>query len=149
MLYAVYRDSCITLTVSGDKVLKRFPVKGQLPFLFKVISVNKSLSIQAHPNKVRIFQYQFIVVSGIFVPSKKTKASLVLLQKHAEELHATKPDKYPDDNHKPEMAIALTPFEGMCGFRPKQQILNFFKGKVSCVRESSTSTVQGLFWPKC
>ena len=71
MLYAVYRDSCITLTVSGDKVLKRFPVKGQLPFLFKVLSVNKSLSIQAHPNKVRIFQYQFIVVSGIFVPSKK------------------------------------------------------------------------------
>ena len=24
----------------------------------------------------------------------------------------------PDDNHKPEMAIALTDFEGFCGFRP-------------------------------
>ena len=51
-----------------------------------------------------------------------------VLQKHAEELHAAKPDKYPDANHKPEMAIALTPFEGMCGFRPKQEILRFLNG---------------------
>jgi mannose-6-phosphate isomerase len=36
----------------GEKVMKRFPLSGQLPFLFKVLSVNKSLSIQAHPNKV-------------------------------------------------------------------------------------------------
>ncbi|ELU00241.1 hypothetical protein CAPTEDRAFT_229052 [Capitella teleta] len=68
----------------GSSVAKQFPAEGQLPFLFKVLSVNKSLSIQAHPNK-----------------------------KHAEELHKRNPDKYPDPNHKPEMAIALTPFEGL------------------------------------
>lgn len=28
--------------------------KGDLPFLFKVISISKALSIQAHPDKVRL-----------------------------------------------------------------------------------------------
>jgi mannose-6-phosphate isomerase len=65
----------------------------QLPFLFKVLSVNKALSIQAHPDK-----------------------------KHAEQLFKDRPDVYKDPNHKPEMAIALTDFEGLCGFRPLSQI---------------------------
>lgn len=34
----------------GSKVKDAF--QGQLPFLFKVLSVNTALSIQAHPNKV-------------------------------------------------------------------------------------------------
>lgn len=80
----------------GSKVRAKFG--DQLPFLFKVLSVNKSLSIQAHPNKT-----------------------------HAEQLHAERPDKYPDPNHKPEMALALTPFEGMNGFRPVQEIVNFLQ----------------------
>ncbi|KAK4139996.1 mannose-6-phosphate isomerase [Dichotomopilus funicola] len=68
----------------------------KVPFLFKVLSVNKALSIQAHPNK-----------------------------KLAEQLHAKDPKNYPDDNHKPEMAIAITPFEGLCGFRPLGEIAHF------------------------
>ena len=70
----------------------------QLPFLFKVLSVNKALSIQAHPNK-----------------------------KLAEQLHARDSKNYPDDNHKPEMAIAITPFEGLCGFRPLEEIVHFLE----------------------
>ena len=31
------------------------PSEGQLPFLLKVLSINKALSIQIHPNKVSIF----------------------------------------------------------------------------------------------
>lgn len=68
----------------------------KLPFLFKVLSINKALSIQAHPNK-----------------------------KLAERLHARDAKNYPDDNHKPEMAIAITPFEGLCGFRPLAEIAHF------------------------
>ena len=49
---------------------------GKLPFLFKVLSVNKALSIQAHPNK-----------------------------SHATLLHKERPEIYKDSNHKPEMAI--------------------------------------------
>nr|XP_039248435.1 mannose-6-phosphate isomerase-like [Styela clava] len=82
--------------VLGKKVNNVF--KGELPFLLKVLSVNKSLSIQAHPNK-----------------------------SHAEKLFAERPDIYKDPNHKPEMAIALTPFEGMCGFRPLKEIQMFLK----------------------
>lgn len=60
--------------------------------------MQKALSIQAHPTK-----------------------------QHAIELHGSRPDKYPDPNHKPEMAIALTPFEGLCGFRPVNEIASFLQ----------------------
>lgn len=78
----------------SSTVAARFGEK--LPFLFKVLSINKALSIQAHPNK-----------------------------KLAEQLHARDAKNYPDDNHKPEMAIAITPFEGLCGFRPLPEIAHF------------------------
>lgn len=59
-----------------------------LPFLLKVLSVRTALSIQAHPTK-----------------------------ELAAKLHASNPDAYKDDNHKPEMAVAVTPFNAMCCFR--------------------------------
>jgi mannose-6-phosphate isomerase len=65
-----------------------------LTFLLKVLSVNKVLSIQAHPDK-----------------------------KLAERLFKERPDVYKDPNHKPEMAIALSEkVKAMCGFRPLQEI---------------------------
>lgn len=67
---------------------------GELPFLFKVLSVAKALSIQAHPD-------------------------LEL----ARSLHAKFPTVYKDANHKPEMAIALTRFEALCQFRPIEEII--------------------------
>ena len=60
------------------------PGSGTLPFLFKILSVNTSLSIQAHPHK-----------------------------ELASELHSEFPDIYKDANHKPEMIIALTKFEAL------------------------------------
>ncbi|KAL5637220.1 hypothetical protein ACGC1H_001011 [Rhizoctonia solani] len=78
----------------GDKVCKQYD--GNLPFLFKVLAIEKALSIQAHPNK-----------------------------KLAEKLHKERPDVYKDDNHKPEMAIAITPFSGFCNFRPLSEISTF------------------------
>lgn len=65
----------------------------QLPFLFKVLSVGKALSIQAHPDK-----------------------SL------AERLHRDYPQIYKDNNHKPEMACCITDFDAMCGFRAISEI---------------------------
>ncbi|KAF2142485.1 uncharacterized protein K452DRAFT_226375 [Aplosporella prunicola CBS 121167] len=78
----------------GSEITERYEKK--LPFLFKVLSIRKALSIQAHPNK-----------------------------RLAEELHEKDPDNYPDDNHKPEMTIAITPFDGFCGFRPLAEISHF------------------------
>ena len=34
----------------GDKVSQKFG-NGELPFLFKILSIHKALSIQAHPDK--------------------------------------------------------------------------------------------------
>ncbi|KAK4237489.1 mannose-6-phosphate isomerase [Achaetomium macrosporum] len=79
--------------------------ENKLPFLFKILSIGKALSIQAHPNK-----------------------------KLAEQLHARDPKNYPDDNHKPEMAIAITPFEGLCGFRPLEEIAHFLES-VAALRQ--------------
>lgn len=42
-------------------------------------------------------------------------------------LHQNHPEIYKDPNHKPEMAIALTPFEALCGFRPISEIKNFLR----------------------
>ena len=69
-----------------------------LPFLFKVLSAGKALSIQAHPDK-----------------------------ELAEQLNKDNPQAYADSNHKPEMAIALTPFEAMCGFRRMEEIALLIK----------------------
>ena len=55
-------------------------VGGPLPFLFKVLSARKALSIQAH-----------------------------LCKERAKDLHKSNPKNYVDDNHKPELAVALTP----------------------------------------
>lgn len=36
-----------------------------------------------------------------------------------------------DDNHKPEMTIAVTPFDGFCGFRPLKEIVHFLENVLS------------------
>lgn len=77
----------------GEDVIKHYGSEVELPFLFKVLSIEKVLSIQAHPDKAL-----------------------------ARVLHANDPKNYPDDNHKPEMAIAVTEFEGFCGFKPLLEI---------------------------
>lgn len=74
-------------------VVEKFGSDKELPFLFKVLSIEKVLSIQAHPDKAL-----------------------------AAQLHSNDPKNYPDDNHKPEMAIAVTDFEGFCGFKPLDQL---------------------------
>ncbi|PWZ01205.1 mannose-6-phosphate isomerase [Testicularia cyperi] len=82
----------------GQSVASKFSDEqpGCLPFLFKVLSVGKALSIQAHPDK-----------------------------QLGKKLHAERPNVYKDPNHKPEMAVALTPFSGFCGFRPLDEIVEY------------------------
>jgi len=64
--------------------------------LLKILSVGGALSIQAHPDKAL-----------------------------AERLHREKPHLYRDDNHKPELTIALSEFECMCSFRTAAEIDHF------------------------
>lgn len=101
-------------TVSGeeelplDKLIEKYPEdllgKGaveagikSLPYLLKVLSCDKPLSIQAHPDK-----------------------------KLAEKLHADDPEHYKDDNHKPEIAISLTGLDALACFRSTDDVKSDF-----------------------
>ncbi len=99
-------------TVQGGNLLElidRYPAEilgreeagkfdNQLPFLMKVLSAGEALSIQAHPNKSQ-----------------------------AEKLHRRDPEHYPDDNHKPEIAIALNKLTALVGFKKTTAIKQVLK----------------------
>ncbi len=64
---------------------------------FEVLSIQKALPLQIHPNK-----------------------------ELAARLHKEDPEKYTDDNHKPEIAVALGPFEVFAGWKPTSDIQVLF-----------------------
>lgn len=89
-----------------NKLIEKFPneILGErvskqfnkkLPFLLKVLSAGQALSIQTHPNK-----------------------------EQAEKLNQKDPKNYPDDNHKPEIAIVLTTLNTLVGFKNPNEILD-------------------------
>ncbi|MCK5674587.1 MAG: mannose-6-phosphate isomerase, class I, partial [Spirochaetales bacterium] len=81
----------------------------QLPFLFKILSAESPLSIQAHPDKIQA-EAGFLDENSRSVPMDAFNRN------------------YKDNNHKPEIICALTPFTAMCGFRDLDAIeKNFLK----------------------
>ncbi|MCR9101932.1 MAG: mannose-6-phosphate isomerase, class I [bacterium] len=75
----------------------------QLPFLFKVLDVREMLSIQSHPTKAQ-------AVQGF---AAENKAGVPLSAPHR---------NFKDDNHKPEVMVALTDFWLLHGFKPEAEI---------------------------
>jgi mannose-6-phosphate isomerase len=88
----------------GDGTMKAFDT---LPFLYKVLSADKPLSIQAHPNLEQ-------AVEGF---ARENTAGI--------DIKAAKRN-FKDTNHKPEIMCALTPFTAMCGFREIAEIEKLF-----------------------
>ena len=79
----------------------------KLSFLVKFLAADSPLSIQVHPN------------------SSQAKAGFA--RENAAGIPLTAPERnYKDDSHKPEILIALTDFEALCGFRPRAQVLEIF-----------------------
>ena len=87
--------------VLGPAVCTHFDRR--LPYLFKVLDVHKMLSIQAHPTLVQAKQ-GFARENAEGVPIDASNRN------------------YKDDNHKPEIGVALTDFWMLHGFRPLEQI---------------------------
>jgi mannose-6-phosphate isomerase len=88
----------------GEEIARRY---GELPFLLKLLGVEKALSIQAHPNLA-------MAREGF---ERENRAGLAL----------DSPERnYKDPNHKPEIICALTPFTGLCGFRAVDEISGLF-----------------------
>lgn len=76
---------------------------GRLPYLFKVLCAAQPLSVQVHPNK--------------------TYAEVGFAKENAAGISLDSPIRnYKDDNHKPELIYALTPFKAMNAFRPLSEI---------------------------
>jgi mannose-6-phosphate isomerase len=83
--------------VLGAAVARRFD--NTLPFLLKVLAVERPLSLQAHPDREQ--------AAAGFADEEDRRVPA-----DADERN------YKDVNHKPEQICALTAFVGMCGFRP-------------------------------
>ena len=92
--------------ILGDMISKKF--SGELPFLFKVLSASRPLSIQAHPDK--------------------QKAVLGFDRENRMGIAIDAPERnYRDKNHKPELICALTTMWALKGFRDPQSILELFE----------------------
>ena len=80
----------------GDYVAGRF---GRLPYLLKILDVKDMLSIQVHPSK------------------KNAELEFALENEKGVALNAPQRN-YKDDNHKPELMLALSEFWLLHGFKP-------------------------------
>ncbi|MEZ4752829.1 MAG: type I phosphomannose isomerase catalytic subunit [Bdellovibrionota bacterium] len=83
-----------------DHAINNLPNLGidSLQFLFKFLSIREALSIQVHPDK-----------------------------QTAIELHSKDPEHYPDENYKPEVAVAITPVTMLYGFRSLKASLSLIE----------------------
>jgi mannose-6-phosphate isomerase len=80
-----------------------------LPFMIKLLAVDKALSLQVHPTR--------------------QQAEEGYRREHETGLPPTDPSRnYRDSAHKPELLYALTPFEILCGFRPVEAIRELLDG---------------------
>lgn len=86
--------------ILGHGVVKKF---AKLPFLLKILDVRDMLSIQVHPAK-HTAEVEF---------EKENKAKIQLNAVHR---------NYKDDNHKPELMVALSDFWLLHGFKPVDEL---------------------------
>src|SRR5918997_3645369 len=87
----------------GPVVAERFGAR--LPFLMKVLAAVLPLSLQAHPTNEQA-QAGFAAEEAAGVPRDDATRT------------------FKDPFHKPELLLALTTFEALCGFRPVEESLH-------------------------
>jgi mannose-6-phosphate isomerase len=87
----------------GAAVRERFG--DRLPFLMKVLAAERPLSLQAHPTSEQA-RAGFLAEEAAGVPRDDPTRS------------------FKDPCHKPELLLALTTFEALCGFRPVEESLH-------------------------
>lgn len=88
-------------SILGQATAQRFA--NQIPYLLKILDVDKMLSIQAHPNKAEA-ERGFAAENAAGIPLNAFNRN------------------FKDDNHKPEMMTALTDFWLLHGFAALDKI---------------------------
>jgi mannose-6-phosphate isomerase len=106
------------VSVALDAVIARNPQReigpgalgmfgARLPFLMKVLAVERALSLQVHPDRAQAregYRAERLAAAGARLATPN----------------------YVDDWLKPELILALTPFELFAGFRSPDELLQFF-----------------------
>src|SRR4051812_17205031 len=87
----------------GPAVVERFGAR--LPFLMKVLAADRPLSLQAHPTAAQAAA-GYAAEEAAGVPKDDPTRT------------------FKDPFHKPELLLALTTFEALCGFRPVEESLH-------------------------
>lgn len=81
----------------------------RLPFLLKLLAAGAPLSLQVHPDLAQAKEgYEDEERRGVPMDAYHRN--------------------YKDPNHKPEMICAITPFDGLCGFRPPLEAADLLEG---------------------
>ena len=91
--------------ILGKKVTEKF---GSLPYLLKVLDVRQMLSIQVHPS----------VASAIKGYKEENEKGIALTAAHR---------NYKDQNHKPELMVALGDFWLLHGFKEENKLAAILK----------------------
>ncbi|GLX24095.1 MULTISPECIES: mannose-6-phosphate isomerase, class I [Streptomyces] len=81
----------------------------RLPFLLKILAAGAPLSLQVHPDLAQ------------------ARAGFEDEERRGVPIDAGHRN-YKDANHKPELICALTPFDGLCGFRPPAEAADLLEG---------------------
>ncbi|WP_277209707.1 mannose-6-phosphate isomerase, class I [Isoptericola croceus] len=109
--------------VLGRRVTDRFGPR--LPYLLKVLAARRALSLQVHPRP-------HAARAGYH---REARAGLPAGAAHR---------SFHDTEHKPEMLVALTPFEGLAGFRSPRAVIELIDGLqgglVARIREALEGT---------
>ncbi|WIY82863.1 mannose-6-phosphate isomerase, class I [Propionimicrobium sp. PCR01-08-3] len=97
--------------MAGDST--RLEFEGRLPYLMKLLSAGRPLSLQAHPNRI--------------------DAQAGFARENAEEIPLDAPERtFKDPWDKPELLIALTEFDALAGFRAPEASAELFAGLGIC-----------------
>jgi mannose-6-phosphate isomerase len=91
----------------GTTTVEKFGPR--LPFLLKILAAGAPLSLQVHPDLAQAREgYDAEERAGIPIDAPNRN--------------------YKDANHKPELLCALTPFDGLCGFREPTEAADLLAG---------------------
>lgn len=81
---------------------------GKLPFLLKILAAEEPLSLQAHPSAAQ--------AKAGYERENRARVPLDSPMRN-----------YRDDNHKPELVVALDRFEALAGFREPRRTVELFR----------------------
>ena len=101
--FGTHPGSPSVLAENSEKTLVSELGGQELNFLMKILAADQPLSIQAHPNSVQAKAgFERENSQGIAIDAKNRS--------------------YKDDQPKPEIIVALSEFEALCGFKPIDEI---------------------------